>query len=642
MRPRRTALGRAVFLVLPLVVACGGDEYDVLEDVVAATEATPSAPGVVLITLSNASTERLAGYGKARAPQPFLDQLAARGLVFEQAYTPTPNLVPAHVSILTGTYPCEHGVVSNEDFEVGKPAELVSEALAAHGVRSGAFVSSILLDLPAGLDQGFDRFRGPPPTLVAYAGYPYHAPVAGLIRFAAEWLNSVAHDESFFLLLNLADAHFPFIEPPSHLGPEADGYDAELANLDVHLALLQQVLQKRRRDQNLHWIVTSDQGERFDLSPGVSASLSLTAAEVRVPLILAGPEVSAPGRVDDAVSLIDVAPTVLELLQVPAALPRATQALSLLRHRPGRQLLLQNDQPYYSLRVAGLRGTVEAGGVRLDTGDPVAEDVREAFQARAPLGWGLPRLLSEEERARMAEAGLRHLEAGADPLAAPRLSPAELDAQAEVRDRIVRKLAATRAREGSDMLLTGQLGKVRPSERAAMKDKMSRELKDLSAPLAELEERDRDDPFLHEMRGMVQASLQQYSAAISSFQRAVVAQPYRPDLHYNLAVCYSRSGRPQWALEEMCKAVTIDRRMLAAYRWLISYHGQQKQFGVSRWWLQQLGGAFDGSDEIVANMQSVTERVQAGMSQNNQVMEPADGYPAATLLPAGIAARRKD
>src|SRR5699024_1923425 len=55
---------------------------------------------------------------------PVLHALAARGTVFERAYTPTAICTPARASLLTGCYPFEHGMVGNPEWSAGARADL--------------------------------------------------------------------------------------------------------------------------------------------------------------------------------------------------------------------------------------------------------------------------------------------------------------------------------------------------------------------------------------------------------------------------------------------------------------------------------------------------------------------------------------
>jgi len=70
----------------------------------------------LLYILSDQHTQKVAGcYGDPLAPTPNLDRLAARGVTFDNAYTPSPLCTPARMSLLTGRYPSEQDCWTNSD-----------------------------------------------------------------------------------------------------------------------------------------------------------------------------------------------------------------------------------------------------------------------------------------------------------------------------------------------------------------------------------------------------------------------------------------------------------------------------------------------------------------------------------------------
>ena len=111
---------------------------------------------------SSAST-RCARIGSAAtatraASTPVLDRLAARGLRFAQAATVAPLTLPAHASLLSGTFPAFHGVRDNGSFYVGDEITTLAEVFKARGYRTGGFVGAFVLDHRWGIAQGFDRY----------------------------------------------------------------------------------------------------------------------------------------------------------------------------------------------------------------------------------------------------------------------------------------------------------------------------------------------------------------------------------------------------------------------------------------------------------------------------------------------------
>jgi arylsulfatase A-like enzyme len=94
-------------------------------------------------------------------------------------------------------------------------------------------------------------------------------------------------------------------------------YDAEVAGVDEQVRLLFDELGRRRFFRHAVTVVTADHGEEFMEHGGVGHARALYEESVHVPLIMTG-RGSAKARVSANVSLVDVAPTILELLQMPA------------------------------------------------------------------------------------------------------------------------------------------------------------------------------------------------------------------------------------------------------------------------------------------------------------------------------------
>jgi arylsulfatase A-like enzyme len=139
---------------------------------------------------------------------------------------------------------------------------------------------------------------------------------------AIRWLD----DESarpFFLFLHYMDVHSPWRPPKEYdvFGPEGvDKYDASILFVDSQIGALCEELEKRGLADDTWIIITADHGEEF-LEHGNERwghGVTLYQEVLRVPLIFHHPSEAASGkRVRRQVRLIDVAPTILDLLRIP-------------------------------------------------------------------------------------------------------------------------------------------------------------------------------------------------------------------------------------------------------------------------------------------------------------------------------------
>ena len=116
---------------------------------------------VLIVTLDTTRADYLPAYGYTKLETPALDRLAREGTVFEQATTSVPLTLPAHCTIFTGLFPPHHRVRDNADRALDAGQITLAEVLHARGMRTGAFVGSVVVGHDRGLAQGFDTYSAP-------------------------------------------------------------------------------------------------------------------------------------------------------------------------------------------------------------------------------------------------------------------------------------------------------------------------------------------------------------------------------------------------------------------------------------------------------------------------------------------------
>src|SRR5262249_61004111 len=99
---------------------------------------------VLLITVDTLRADHVGSYGYAAAQTPALDRLAARGLRFARAWTVAPLTLPAHSSLMTGTFPAFHGVRDNGGFYLGDDPGTPGKVLRARGYPNRRFLPPLL------------------------------------------------------------------------------------------------------------------------------------------------------------------------------------------------------------------------------------------------------------------------------------------------------------------------------------------------------------------------------------------------------------------------------------------------------------------------------------------------------------------
>jgi choline-sulfatase len=314
----------------------------------AACRRDPPPLNLLLVTLDTTRADHLGCYGHAAAHTPNLDALARSGIQFEQAVTAAPLTLPSHTSILTGTYPVFHGVRDNDGFVADEGLRTLAEVLKPRGITTAAFVASYPLGSQFNLDQGFDTYDDDFRADWTPEEQEARTPLSfGFVERKSDqvnaavsrWLEGHAR-ERFFLWVHYFDPHQPYDPPPPYDVEFAGSpYDGEIAFMDESFGKLLGLLAARGvRDRTLV-LVVGDHGEGLDQHGELTHASFLYDSTVHVPLLLFVPGGRfAPGlRVRPQVRTIDVMPTLLELLGIPA--PRDVQGTSLLPllREPGRE-----------------------------------------------------------------------------------------------------------------------------------------------------------------------------------------------------------------------------------------------------------------------------------------------------------------
>ena len=270
---------------------------------------------ILFISIDTCRADYLSCYGCRRLTTPNIDQLARQSTIFTNAISPVPITLPAHCSMLTGTIPPYHGVHDNSDFKLADSHKTLAEILKTRGFLTAAIVSAFVLDSQFGLNQGFDyyndRFEKPLNTLSTDERRGQEAS-----RFAMQWLQE-NRDKKFFLFLHYFDPHTAYVPPEPFASRFADNlYAGEIAYTDYCIA---QVIRKLK-DLGLYdstlIIIAGDHGEMLGEHGEGAHSYFIYQSALKVPLIFKLPGQIRPKRINDLVGLIDIVPTLCTLLGI--------------------------------------------------------------------------------------------------------------------------------------------------------------------------------------------------------------------------------------------------------------------------------------------------------------------------------------
>jgi arylsulfatase A-like enzyme/Flp pilus assembly protein TadD len=281
----------------------------------------PRAAGlsVLLITVDTLRADSLGAYGRAGALTPWSDRLAAAGVRFDHAHAHNVVTLPSHANILSGRYPLEHGVRDNAGFRFPPGTETLATLLAARGYRTGAFVSAFPLGARFGLARGFeiydDRFvdaRSRPAFLLQ------ERRGVETVALARRWLEAQG-SQPWFCWVHVFEPHFPY-EPPEPLAARFRDapYQGEVAATDAALAPLLEPLLAAGERGNTLVVLTADHGESLGEHGEATHGIFAYEATLRVPLVLYQPRLFRPRVVSQPARHVDLLPTILDALAVPA------------------------------------------------------------------------------------------------------------------------------------------------------------------------------------------------------------------------------------------------------------------------------------------------------------------------------------
>ncbi|MCB9913546.1 MAG: sulfatase [Planctomycetes bacterium] len=320
--------------------------------------------GVLLVVVDSLRADHFGAAGYDRDTTPTLDALAERGVWFEQAFSPAPDLIPAHAAILTGCdprvvrvpLPQAPGVLSLSR-QWRMPPELPSLAaeFLAQGFHTAAFVDHPWLSSQYGFDRGFqafDEFSGG--TLLDRHDFG----AGGIGRSFTLWLSSLADDADWFAYLTINDLERSisaddgpwqrFFEPRAELDevppvvraqraffavPDALGappgltigehearYDGALRQLDTKLDRLLAQLDAKGRLEETTVVLVGAYGMGFGESGLFLDHGTLSDVDLQVPWMMvpaASLHVPRGARAPHLASTLDVMPTLLELYGIP-------------------------------------------------------------------------------------------------------------------------------------------------------------------------------------------------------------------------------------------------------------------------------------------------------------------------------------
>lgn len=340
-----------------------------------------AATHVILLSIDALRADYLGCHGSSRDLSPTIDRLAAAGIRFGRAYSPSSHTREAVPALLSGQYP---SAATTDNYRLDSPT--IATSLQGTPVRSAGIHSNPFVSEGFGYGDGFDHFDddmiagGRRLTALAQRAIDklrgrHYARAETVTDRGVEFLRSqaVTGGRPTFTWLHYMDVHGPY-EPPAEFqsryledlngNPDparlyerarrephsisqrdrrllVDLYAAEIASLDASIArLLEELTRLGIRDETL-LLLTADHGEAFGEPGYYEHPRFLPDVLTHVPLIAAGAGVSSRPAVDSPVSTLDIAPTIAEAFDVDYRGPGTSLADTAHQPDPDRVVFAQ-------------------------------------------------------------------------------------------------------------------------------------------------------------------------------------------------------------------------------------------------------------------------------------------------------------
>lgn len=396
---------------------------------------------------------------------PALDEMASESLVFTRAFAQANETLYSHAALFTGRFPSEIAPLDYRRFRLTPDSVTLAACLDLEGYRTEAVVAGGHLAPQFGLGAGFQRYlamddfssfqqtepvavarleelaAADAPFLLFVHGYDNHSPYVkpgllfrlgdpdydGIMLEASR--NPLTYERIF------GDRYFPDFNPSQVIAAAGDHfvspfsfdeledlaatdpvagiplaradldfllhtYDAAARHADFFVGLLLDALEEYGLADDTVVVVLADHGEDLLDHGHFNHRFSLHDSNVHVPLLLRIPGEPSE-RIESAVGLVDVVPTILALA---GARPRDTHGRSLLDPLPGRAIFSESMRGDLSVRDEEARLIVKAADSKAWRSDVAPPGAWLGDDAGRPLAWADPRrevlgrLLAEIDR----------------------------------------------------------------------------------------------------------------------------------------------------------------------------------------------------------------------------------------------------
>jgi arylsulfatase A-like enzyme len=285
---------------------------------------------LLLITVDTLRADFLGCYGSTGSNTPNLDRLASEGVLFEDTISVIGKTGPAFASLFSSLYPPTHGARRN-GVRMREDVPVLAETLREAGYSTAAFISNWTLKSHlAGTHRGFELYDDENFDRERNSFGAVERDAADVTRAALGWLEAAPADRPVFLWIHYSEPHSPYDLKAAYapkIAEKGDGdgprsrrykYASEVGYVDNFIGAFLTRAEKRLPPASTLTVFLSDHGESLGEHDYWGHGKNTHWPNLRIPLVLRGPGVPVGRRVTAGASIVDVLPTVLDRLELPA------------------------------------------------------------------------------------------------------------------------------------------------------------------------------------------------------------------------------------------------------------------------------------------------------------------------------------
>jgi len=545
---------------------------------------------VILISIDTLRADHLSAYGYSKIHTPHIDSFAQGGTLFAHAEAQIPLTLPSHLSLFTSTYPFQNLVEENGE-RVPAGVVTLASVLQSHGYKTAAFIGSDFLDRRYGLDQGFDDYDSPFANETTGVANPIAMNMrrggALVLRGARQWL-SAHRGQPVFVFVHLFDLHMPYTLPAEVARRQGiSRYDAQLEYVDRLMGSFQQELMQSGWWEKSLVVLLGDHGEGLGDHQEADHGYYIYESTLHVPLIMHWPGKDRSSKIENRKSRIETGKSKIETGD-------ATLELRNSKSEIGNS---ERDSSF-DIRVSPFTDRVEIPVGLIDVAPTILDYLRipapASFQGTSQLGQigalkagesATPRAVYSESLYAFDAFGwspLRALRVGEYKyIQAPKAELYDLESDPREQANLLHKKAAMAAELQNELakVLTRYAASTRPAPPALSPETLA-ELESLGYLAAEPrsdavgarqgvplprkgtpplpDPKDRFAEFELYQSAFVALLEGRTAAALPKFQLILKSDPQNTLARFHLGECYLRLNKPQEALREWSTVLKLN------------------------------------------------------------------------------------